>query len=455
MPSMDGVDLCAQLHELAGDLPVIVMSGRSDMPSVLASLRAGAEDYLLKPLDVDAVLWCLKRALARRAANVEREGLSRLLNERLVLTSLREQEHAESEALQRAQLSTLLENLNEGAVIADESGSVVMINDAARAILGLGPADARTAHALYSLDLRDLKGRTLDPEERPLARALRGERFTDYEVVHSRPNEEQRHLLSTGSCVRGEKCNVALAIVVFRDVTELKRLEQQREEFLGLITHDLRSPLNSLSMCVSLLKDSFELNPGAQQDVAIADRATRNVKRMVSMLNELTEATSLEAKAVLVHREPCDLRGVLASAIDSLHDVGARRIRVEADPASSYVVLGDVLSLERVVVNLLTNALKYSADDALVTARLVRVGKEIELHVTDRGIGISPETVTMLFQRYYRTKPGTARASGLGLGLYIARLVTEAHGGRIRVSSEVGAGSTFTLSLPSVAERHA
>jgi signal transduction histidine kinase len=201
-------------------------------------------------------------------------------------------------------------------------------------------------------------------------------------------------------------------------------------------------------MCVSLLKDSLEARRLTEQEVDLADRAERNVKRMVSMLDELTEATSVESKGVLLRRERCDLQAVVKSALDSLDDARARRVDVESLGASSHVVLGDAVQLERVVVNLFTNALKYSAEDARVIARLQRTHDEVVLEVVDRGIGIGPGDLAMLFERYYRTTPGKARASGLGLGLYIARHVVEAHGGRISVTSVVGAGSRFTLSFP-------
>ncbi len=124
-------------------------------------------------------------------------------------------------------------------------------------------------------------------------------------------------------------------------------------------------------------------------------------------------------------------------------------LTIETDDAPSYSVLGDPARLERVVGNLLTNALKYSPEDAPVNIRVARKGSEVELDVIDHGIGIEPESLKTLFDRYYRTRAGKEHASGLGLGLYIARLIVEAHGGRITVSSEVGKGSTFRVILPS------
>jgi signal transduction histidine kinase len=136
------------------------------------------------------------------------------------------------------------------------------------------------------------------------------------------------------------------------------------------------------------------------------------------------------------------------SAIDDMDGARARRIEVEIDEAADHAVLGDPSRLERVVTNLLTNALEYSADDSPVKVRLARKGNTVEIAVSDRGVGIPPESMKVLFDRYYRTEAGKARATGLGLGLYIARMIAEAHGARIEVESEVGKGSTFRLILP-------
>jgi PAS domain S-box-containing protein len=457
MPLMDGVQLCQRLHEIDRDLPVIIMTAHSDMQSVIDSLRAGAEDYLLKPVLADAVLWCVKRALGRRAAAREHELLRRTLNERLVLSSIREQEHADAEALQRAQLNALLENLSEGVAIAEPDGRIVMINAAARAMLGFWN-EAPSIRALHALEARDLEGRILEARERPLLRALLGGQFTDYEILRVRPDGERRRIVSTGTSVKDADGKVALAIVVFRDVTELRRLELQRDEHLALISHDLRNPLSTVLMALSMLGSAEQHRSAEQPDsqqfplsrrVKLVERAERNARRMGAMLDELTDAMKLAARGVELCREPCDLRALVAGVIDSLDDARAQRISIETDPASTYRVLGDASRLERVVANLLTNALKYSADDAPVIARLANEGGSVAIDVVDRGIGIAPESVQLLFGRYYRTTAGKAQASGLGLGLYISRLIVEAHGGKVAVSSEVDKGSTFRVTLPS------
>jgi len=302
MPRMTGVVLCQRLHELDRDLPVIVMTAHSDMDSAVASLRAGAEDYLSKPLQYEAVLWRVQRTLARRALALEQLEASR------------------------------------------------------------------------------------------------------------------RH-------------------------------EQEREEYLALISHDLLNPLSNVLMCVAMLKESMH-GKKLLADFKLADRAEQNAKRMTAMLKELTEATGLESRAVALDTVKCDLLELVTGIVYGMNEARASRITVEGDGEETHFILADRSRVERVVTNLLTNALKYSAEDAPVHARIARHGSAIHLTVADRGIGIPRESVELLFDRYFRTAGGKARATGLGLGLYIARLIVETHGGSIDVTSELGAGSTFQVTLP-------
>jgi signal transduction histidine kinase/FixJ family two-component response regulator len=452
MPGIGGAELCRRLHELDRELPVIVTTAHADMQSVVECLRAGAEDYLIKPLQYDAVLWCVERAIARRSERREREERYRTLNEYLVRSNIHEHEHAEKEARHRAQLNALLGNLREGVAIADSTGKLLMLNDVGCAILGIEGEHPASIPVIPEelLDVRDPEGRPVPCEQRPLPRATRGEQFTDYELAYALANGDQRRVVFTGTSVRDERGNVALAIVVFRDVTEARRQERQREEYAALTSHDLRNPLGSVLTCIVMLKQALE-KMGLSGELKLAERAGRNVQRMTQMLEELTLATSLESQGVPLKRAAHDLGELVANSVDSIDAARSRRIEVETDGASPYAVLADASRIERLITNLLENALKYSSEDAPVIVRLSRNGSAVELHVVDRGIGIAPENLKMLFDRYYRTAGGQARASGLGLGLYIARLIVEAHGGRIDVSSEIGKGSTFRLILPSLA----
>ncbi|HLK35491.1 MAG TPA: response regulator, partial [Polyangiaceae bacterium] len=343
LPGTSATDLCQKLREIDGDLAVIVTTPTGDMDTIVASLRAGAEDHLVEPLRADAVLRSLERAIARRAARHDQERLRRekedlhhLLTERLVLSSIREQEYAEAHALQHAQLNALLENLEEGVVIADRGGRLLMINHLARDILGVEGEGPHTLAESHLFDVHDLDGTLLRAEQRPLSRALRGERFVDYEVLRVQPSGERRRVVSTGTCVRDDRGEVALAIVVFRDVTDLRRLERQRDEYLTLISHDLRNPLGSTLVFLSLLKQSLGSSQDANAHLAV--RAERSMRRMAAMLDDLAEVTSLESQGLVLHRSACDLREIVASVVDGLDSAHrADRITVETGDANCVV----------------------------------------------------------------------------------------------------------------------
>ncbi len=384
----------------------------------------------------------VRRGLERTAASV------RTVNERLVVSSVREQELAEAEAAQRALLNALLEKLSEGVVIVDTSGHVRMVNGAARDILAVGGEEPPTVEALGGLEVQDVGGQRLLREDRPVWRALRGEEFTDYEVVYLLPSSgERRRFVSTGTNVRDTRGQVALAIVVFRDVTELRRLEDQREEYTALISHDLRGPLSSVVIFSQMLKASMQ-KKGLLDDAALAQRLELNADRMGAMIAELTDATNLELHGTELRRAPLDLKELVIGIADRQDATRARRIDIEAEAGAPYTVSADGPRLERCIANLLTNALKYSPENSPVVLRLSHKRGSTVLDVIDRGIGIAPETVKNLFDRYYRTTSAKTKAEGLGLGLYIARLIAEAHDGRIDVVSEIGKGSTFRLILP-------
>jgi PAS domain S-box-containing protein len=443
MPRMGGVELCARLHELDEDLPVIVITAQADMQSVLESLRERAEDFLTKPVELDAVVWRVERAMARRTTKLGQEEVRRRLNERLV-------EHAANETRHHAQLNALLGNLSEGVVIAAPGGRVLMINDAARTILGIEEREL-TFDALTSLETLDLQGRPLGHDQRPLVRALRGESFTDYEVVRVRSNGDRRRVSSTGTSVSDADGSVALAIVVLRDMTDQRRHEQQRAEYLALVSHDLRNPLGVVLMSLSMLNEDTDTDSGPSTRAfraQLAQRAERNAKRMATMLEELSESTSLESSMVAMQLTACELREVVDRVVDSIDDSNGCRTLLETDGTPPYVVRGDRARLERVLANFVTNALKYSAETESVRIRLAHKDGNVVLQVADSGIGVAAESLKHLFEQYYRTEGGKASAQGLGLGLYIARMIVEAHGGKIGVVSELGKGSTFTLTLP-------
>jgi NtrC-family two-component system sensor histidine kinase KinB len=371
----------------------------------------------------------------------------REINERLLLASLHEHELAEAARRQAIQWNAVLNSLTEGVVVADAAGNVVLANPVARRMLEL-PLRGRLTRARHwaRLDFRALDGTHLRVEDQPLSRALRGERFEDVEVILGCRDGSTRRLAFNGSSVRGARGAVGLAVLTFRDVTELRKLEQTKEEYVSLISHDLRTPLTAILGRAQLLAHGLP-----RADLAAVARDARAIlasaRRMEMMIEDLVETTRLEAGSAALHRVPVDPRALIRDAIEALPTAGdQQRIQVEA-PADLPVVRADRERIIRVVANLLSNALKFSPPESPVEVRVSTRDREVVIAVTDHGIGIPPQAIPHLFEKYFQTEAGKKRG-GLGLGLYLSRLIVSAHGGRIWVRSEVGVGSTFSFSLP-------
>ena len=228
------------------------------------------------------------------------------------------------------------------------------------------------------------------------------------------------------------------------DVTERKLHEQFREQYVGLISHDLRAPLSTIGAAAAVLELLLE-RAGLAEAAPPVDAILRNTRRMAEMIEDLLQTTRLESGQLQLHKSPFDLAQLAGTVIAQLGMAASRALGFDArGPAP---VLADAARIERVLENLIGNALRYSPPDSPVSVQIEANEKEAIVTVADLGIGIPPDELPKLFQRFYRAV-GNPSAHGLGLGLYNSRLIVEHHGGRIWAESAPGAGSTFGFALP-------
>lgn len=369
------------------------------------------------------------------------------LSSRLTVEMTRTHEAAEEAQRRAKEMNALLESLTEGVTIVDGQGTVVFFNAVGREIWGLTPSDEGLRPDQYRrLDIRTPDGRIIPFEEWPISLALRGESFSGYEIVFTRADGLQKWLSFSGSAVRDEEGRVVLAINVYRDVTALRVLERQREDYVRAISHDLRAPLTTILGQAQMIERAVR-DGNIERIKRGAAAIVSGSKRMNAMIEDMAEVIRAEAGLLELHPQPVDLREFVLDLTERLSALAeARRIRLEiVKPIPP--VLADPDRLERILTNLLTNALKYSSSDTEVVVRLKQRADTAITSISDRGIGIAPEDLPHIFDRFYRAKGGR-KAEGLGLGLYIARMLVEAHRGQIWVESEPDKGSTFGFSLP-------
>jgi signal transduction histidine kinase len=222
---------------------------------------------------------------------------------------------------------------------------------------------------------------------------------------------------------------------------ELETARQLREEFTSAICHELRNILNVLTLGVAVL-DRQAAAPAEHKRARMLAAETRRLARLVG---DLSDASAIETQRFSLDPLSCDLVE-LASARVEVHQLATDRHTISIE-AAERPILGawDPERIGQVIDNLISNAIKYSPAGGPVLVSLSRGAGEAYLEVADRGLGIKPEELERLFQPYSRLHDGIG---GLGLGLFISRAIVEAHGGSIRVRSEVGRGTTFELALP-------
>jgi signal transduction histidine kinase len=207
-----------------------------------------------------------------------------------------------------------------------------------------------------------------------------------------------------------------------------------------MVSHELRNPVAAIRGYAQLMRRRASYSEqGVETIVAQADQLAR-------LIDDLLLASQIESDRLDLRLVETDLVAEARAAAEHLRAQRAA-IRVETPP-KPLPVLADRQRLGQVLANLLTNAVKYSSDDSEILVRVGQQAQEAYVAVADQGIGIPPEALPRLFERFFRVAGAAERARGVGLGLYISGQIVESHGGRIRVESEPGRGSTFTVSLP-------
>jgi len=239
-----------------------------------------------------------------------------------------------------------------------------------------------------------------------------------------------------------------------QEIVRLERLENYRREFLGDVSHELRTPIFAISGFAESLLD------GALDDGRVSRRFVEkilaNARRLDALTRDLAEIARIETGELQMRPEPFDLRGLARETVDALEPVAAeRRVGLAvAVPAGLPAVVGDRARVQQVLANLVENAVKYNEPGGHVRVTAVATAEGVRVAVVDDGVGIPPEEVPRLTERFYRVDRSRSRTQGgTGLGLAIVKHILEAHGRRLEVESRVGEGSTFAFTLPTAPAR--
>lgn len=421
--------------------------------------RIWSEDEIAILTDLaGAVMSEIELRAATREGQRQMAERHQLQAERDLLSSSEHEARMRAEASE-VTLAAVVERVPAGIVLVDRDGKVVLINEAGRRISGEAPPGSLPILDQVGLyrPREPVSGRLLQPEETPLGQALSGTVVEGSEYVFQRAGDTSDVWLQVSAVpLLNAKEEIMGAVAVFTDITDRHVLERQKEAFLASLAHDLKTPLTSIKGFAQLLERRL-----GREDTIDLERTRRDVAQivatsahMVAQIDELQDIARLQVGETLaLDRCLTDLPTLVEQVLDHYHSIiGDHTVVLNAPPAP---VIGtwDPVRLERVVVNLLSNAAKYSPPDSSIT---VEIDNEHSpdgrswalLRVSDQGVGIPQAELSRVFERFYRASNVQETIPGAGIGLAGVRQIIEQHDGTVTAASPDGAGATFTIRLP-------
>jgi PAS domain S-box-containing protein len=433
MPGKDGIDVLKFIRQIDPRILVIIITGYATVEAAIEAMKRGAYDFIPKPFEPDQLRIVVNRSAEKIRLTREAEQLEQ--EKRRTLSDL---------DTEKSRIHSIIESLPDGVMVTNTAGSMVLINPAARQLMGLPPdakpgrpiTDYVSDEALCKLILDISQGRILDYDDIP------AQEF-------ALPNG--KYLRARAQPVLGDRKECLGAVVNLADITTLKIVDRLKSEFVSKVSHELRSPLSTIhEQLATVLGNLVDRAPA--QDQHILTRAKEKTKGMISLINDLLDMSRIDEGLICREPRPVQLEELLRSIVDFL---GAK---AEAKRQSLALTLpgsplpeiqADPLALESIFGNLIANAITYTPGGGNIRVEVDIAGINVRVRVIDNGIGIAEKHLTRIFERFYRVKDETTRyITGTGLGLPIVKGLLDAMGGIIEVVSTPGEGSVFTVLLP-------
>ncbi len=258
----------------------------------------------------------------------------------------------------------------------------------------------------------------------------------------------QKYYISTAHPIFNEREDFNGAVILFHDITDIKKYESLQKEFFGNVSHELKTPISAIKGCTEILLNGAKNDPQTCDEFLTIIQDENN--RMEQLVKDLLLINRYEHDQIKHNTDRVCLNELLTDCIvQTLNIANLKNQKIMLEATEDYSLDGDYIKLQHCFLNLLTNAIHYSGEDTTITIRIRQRGSNIETQVIDQGIGIPAADIPHIFERFYRVDRARSRhTGGTGLGLSIVASIIEAHGGNIKVKSELNKGSKFIVTLP-------
>lgn len=394
----------------------------------------------IKPID-DISQTALQLADGKYSARVYEDDLTGItpLTHSLNVLARNLQEMSQQRESEQERLKTLIETMGSGLIVLGRSGNISIMN--------------KTFSSMFSLDFKSARSQNY----RDIGLPKELEKFAYRLLMTETPTRQQlslqtpigfRYTECYGAPIIGEYGKWLGMVIVVHDISELKRLEKVRQDFVANVSHELKTPVTSIKgFTETLLYGAYK-----KEDTLLEflDIIKMESDRLQLLIDDLLDLSKLEQQSFQLHKRPVSIKSLLSRAIQLTQQAAElKNIRVQVAEQADVLVDGDENRLLQILVNLIANAITYSTDQTSIHLATWADGNYGVIRVTDEGIGIEKQELSRIFERFYRVDKARSRNSGgTGLGLAIVKHLVEAHQGKIEVESEVGKGTIFTVRIP-------
>ncbi len=432
MPDMSGIEVLRKIREVRPNTICFMATAYASYETAVEATKLGAEGYILKPFTPDELIHNIEKGMQKRRLILEAERL-RLEREARLLEL----------AFERSRLNTIINLLADGVLVMNQYGEMVYYNPAALRLLDLD--EILLAERILEV---------LPQEVREIATSMiTKETFEDVgQSVQFRiaaPQEMFVEVTCSPIPDNGKKKTAGI-VVVAKDITQYKQIENLKSQFVSMVSHELKAPVAATIGFLDILNNP-KMNLNDEQRTDFLTRSTSRLKSLLTMVNDLLDISRIELNTVKREIVKLDLAALLGESIQMMEfEARKKGITISFTKSdSAYTIEADKLEIERVITNLLSNAIKYNREEGQVFVSLQKKGLYVLLEIKDTGIGMKPEEKERLFSEFFRAKNEMTKGiHGTGLGLSIVKKTIDWYSGKIETDSEFGKGTTFRVFLP-------
>lgn len=433
MPVMSGEEVLEKTRNQYPDIPVIIITGHGTVDTAVECMKKGAYDFITKPFQIDQFLLTVNRAAEKRKL----EEKARLYEEEK-LRNLYDLN------LEKSRLRTIINCIANGVMVTNRNLEVVLYNPALMRLLEISEEIENPISVNQIINDDSLIA--------TLRRIQSGQSSKD-EFISQEIEAGKKLLRVISAPALGPDDGVVGTVTVLQDITAFKQLDEMKSDFVNMVAHELRSPLVSIRQQDSVLLEGLA-GPLEGKQEEFVKKGLRKIDQLLELINDLLDIAKIEAGRHIQRHVPTDIEGVIKDTLSLMEPRAQEQgIALACSCQNMSPVHADPKSIEEIFNNLITNAINYSPDGGRVTVTAKGLGEYMEIKVSDTGVGIDPEELPKIFDKFYRIKHAkTRQVMGTGLGLAIVKGVVESHNGTIDVESVPNKGTTFRILLPVIKE---